>query len=606
MSRFRSAAGELLEPIAAVVGAWLASLRTLAELIRRPNRADLRGDANGALAAAMLGVPQSMGFALLAGVSPVMGVWTMVVQALLSGLFSASPLVTIGPTNTHSLLVAATLTRVLDGDAQMYMQAVVTLTLLKGVFQLLFAACRMGAVVRYISPAVAVGFTAGSGILIATGQLKNVLGTSAGGLEAIQLIAADPGLISWAAVLVAACAAATLVICPLLGRWLPAAVLAVASGGLLIWLVLPEGAVPTVGSLSIWTLPHAWPGFTTLSGSQLDVLLLGGASLAMLGLLEAHSVARAVAGQGIGSSDPNRELSCQGLTNLLSGFSGCMPGSASFTRSALFTRSGARTQISSLLLAAFGLCFLLAIGSLGGYVAIPALAGVLVVIGLSLIRVRTILGLIRQSRTEAAVCLVTLGATLTLPLAYAVYAGMLLNVAIFLRRATRLHICEMVRLPSGAYHERPVGQAAARRQVVFLNIEGDLFFGVADELATRFEPLACPSLGRPRVVIVRLRRTHSIDATAAQVLRQFAQRLRELGGALVICGLSEALRKDLLAGGQDQPSLDEQDLISRRQGVFEGVQLALARAGVILGRPVTTADLIEDDDPNDPGWAWQI
>src|SRR4051794_36747076 len=139
-----------------------------------------RKDIVAGLTVSVVEVPQAMAYAIIAGVNPVYGIYTSVIQGVIGALLSSSEHMTTGPTNTQSLLIASTMARLADpaGDPATYLRLVFALALLKGIIQLCFAAARMGDVVRYVSRSVIVGLAAGAGVLIIVGQLSRLLGVS--------------------------------------------------------------------------------------------------------------------------------------------------------------------------------------------------------------------------------------------------------------------------------------------------------------------------------------------------------------------------------------------------------------------------------------------
>src|SRR5688500_12077190 len=145
---------------------------------RRYSLSTFRRDAVAGLTVAVVEVPQSMAYALIAGVPPQYGLYTSVIQGTIGALLSSSHHLTTGPTNTQSLLVASVVTRLADpqSDPHLYLKLVFALTLLKGLIQLACAAARMGGAARYVSRSVMVGLTAGAGILIFVGQIPNLIG----------------------------------------------------------------------------------------------------------------------------------------------------------------------------------------------------------------------------------------------------------------------------------------------------------------------------------------------------------------------------------------------------------------------------------------------
>ena len=446
--------------------AWQALGRIFSQPIDAARHYDLgklRGDVVAGITVAVVAVPQSMAYAIIAGVHPRYGLYTLIIQSLIGSLFNSNRFLSVGPINTQSLLVAATVTRVMKefgglGPAEheaMYLQLVIALTLLKGVIQLGLAAARLGALVRYVSQSVLVGFMAGAGVLIAAGQINNFLG-----FEVTRTAADWPGLIGvgqrlaphlgQTSVMSVGLGVLGLVIVIGLRRISPLApgpLIAVGVCALIVagagWTSAELPLVPDLPrSLPAIQIPHVVPG-------HIESLISGALALALLGLMEAYTIGKSIAARTGQRISANQELFSQGLTNFASSFFQCIPGSGSFSRSALNHYAGARTLYSGVFNALFVAVILVVFAPYARFVPMTALAVILFVIAWGLIDWRYIRRVLGAGRADAAVCFATFASTLVLPLQYAIYVGILLNMALYVHRSTQLHLAEMLPTTSG-------------------------------------------------------------------------------------------------------------------------------------------------------------
>lgn len=581
---------------------------------RQYNRRQAAGDALAGLTVACVAVPQSVAYAILAGVPPVYGLYTVIIQSIIGAIFNSQPLLSVGPMITQSLLVASTVTQVMatfggiDPGAQgaVYLQLVIALTLMKGVLQIGCAAAHLGALVQYVSISVIVGFTAGAGVLIAAGQVNGFLGFD------VQASSDDwPGLIGamqrlspqmdqtsgWAVAL----GAATIVIVlgsKRLSKLAPGPLIAlVATAAIVAMRGLTATDLTLVGELPAGLQRAAVP---QVSGAQLQALLPGAAALAVLGLMESYAIGKSLAVKTGTRIDANQELFSQGLTNTLSSFFGCIPGSGSFSRSALNHYAGAQTRFASIFNGVFVLIIFLVAAPLARFIPKAALAGILFIIAYQLIDWRYFLRVARSNRRDAAVCAITFFATLLLPLAWAIHVGIMINIALYVQRTSRLHVAEMVRTPAGPFIEKPIPDRAGNQRVMFLGVEGELFFGVADELEQRLSSLAG---GGVRVFILRLKRTHSIDSTVLQVLERFAQHLKQHDGHLILCGVREDLLDVIQRYGLNR-TIGDENIFETGYGVFTSAKRALARAQELVDESIDV-DAIDGEDDLE-GWSYEI
>jgi len=583
LARWR-AIGEPLQPL-------LATLRAY-------DRQKLRSDLRAGLTMAVVEVPQAMAYAVVAGVPPQYGLYTSIVQGALAALFTSNERLTTGPTNTQSLLVAAVVSRVAgeagaEPDPAFYLQLVFALTLLKGLLQLAFAAARMGALLRYVSHSVIVGFTAGAGLLIAVGQLPSFLGVPpartpglpgvlgtldalARRLDEVQLLALAMG-------------AGSLALLLLLRRVAPRAPAALLTLGVAAVVTHQLGGEAS-GLAVVGEIPRQLPRLVVPAlGFREAELLLGGAlALAAVGTIETVAIGRAVALQTGAPLRVNQEILAQGIANSAGAFLQNLAGSGSFTRTALNVSTGGQTRFAPLASALLVAGMVVLLAPLGGDIPLAALAAILLTVAYRLVDVRFIARLVRTVRPDGAVCLTTLACALVAPLQYAIFIGIFLNVALYLRQASRLHMTEMRSAGGGVYEEHPLRDEFGRERVLFLQIEGGLFFGLADELHRRLSRVLAAGAD---VVVLRMKRTHQVDGTILLALEDFVKTMRSRDRHVLLCGLSPELASTLRRFGLAH-LVGEENLFESAPGVFSSARRALARAEEILG-PGVGADLPE-------------
>lgn len=563
----------------------------LARTLRDYRLTDLPHDAVAGVTVAVVELPQAMAFAVIAGVPPVYGLYTAIVLGVFGALFTSSKYLSVGATNTQSLLIAAIVSR-LTSDPDDYLRLVIALGLLKGLVQLAFAAARLGGLVRYVSRSVMIGFTAGAGVLIVIQQIPGFLGLTdpIAGSDLPGALGRLAGIASAAAAVrpeVVALGGAALVVLVVAARrlpaWVPGPLIVVAAGAALV-------GAGAVDAPSIGPVPRGLPALALpdLSWPEAEALLSGAVAIALLGLLESVAIASSIAQRTGQRIDADQEFFAQGFANVAGSFLQCMPGSGSFTRTALQHAVGARTRIASVVCSAAIAVVFLALAPLARHIPLAVLAAILFFIGASLVDWRSMARLVRASPADAWVCLATFAAALLLPLAYAIYAGVFLNIALYVRQASHLKMAYMVDQGGGAFRELPIDEAAladADHDVVLLQLEGDLFFGVEEELAGRLHELATSPV---KVAVFRLKRTHSIDATVLFALERFAHDMTARGGHVVLCGLRPEVLARLRKFGL-VALIGEDNVFEAGRGVFSSVRHALERARELAGLPAEDA-----------------
>lgn len=584
----------------------LQPLRPPFETARRYSWHKFRKDILAGATVSVVEVPQSMAYALIAGVPPQFGLYTSIIQGVIGALLSSSEHMTTGPTNTQSLLIASAVTRLIrpDSPSGLYMELVFALTMLKGLIQLSFAAAQMGNMVRYVSKSVIIGLVAGAGVLILAGQLPSFLG-----IDITQEPRRLPGVIgyiqrawphlhevNWRAVGIGMTCVALVVAVKSYSKLLPGSLLAVVVAAVCVKVFHLTDAVPLIPKLP-WGFPHFQ--VPALNWNNAEALFGGALALALIGMLESVSIAKSLAAHTGEKISANQEFFAQGLKNFLSSFYQCIPGSGSFTRSALDYAAGAETRFAAVFNACFVAVIFWFLADAAYYIPLSALAAVLFVIGFGLIDWRYILRIVRSSRSDAIVCIITFLATLVVPLEYAIFIGIFLNIGLYLRIASRLHLQEMVQSPGGPFFERPLSDRRGEQQVLFIQAEGDLFFGVADELQDQLTHILRSPV---RVVIFRLKRTHSIDATVLAVIEQFVTDLHARGGYLLLCGVKPELMTVIQNYGL-MAKIGKENVFETGFGVFTSAKRAMERAKKLIGSSIDATG-IDIEEPE--AFSYQI
>jgi SulP family sulfate permease len=573
------------------------------ETARHYNLYKLRKDLFAGLTVSVLEVPQSMAYAIIAGVPPQYGLYSSVIQGVIGSLLSSSEHMTTGPTNTQSLLIAATVHRLADptGQPELYLQLVFGLTLLKGLLQLAFAATMMGNIVRYVSRPVISGLVSGAGLLIFFGQLPAFLGVPHRPsnlpvvIESIRDVWQHVQEINPRAVLIGSGVVALIVLMRMRSKLLPGSLVSVVLAAAAVWFFgWTQGQVSLIAPL-----PHGLPHFhvPSVGWKETEELFGGALALAIVGMLESVAIAKSIAVHTGEKISPNQEFFAQGLKNFISSFFQCIPGSGSFTRSALDYEAGAETRFAALFNAFCVAVIFWLLAAQARFVPTSALAGLLFVIAYGLVDWRYMLRVLRSNRADAGVLLCTLLVACTAPLQFAILFGVLLNIGLFIRTASHLHLNEIVPVErNDSFVERELPGSKAGR-IVFLQLEGDLFFGIADELRTRLTHLLD---GKQKIIVLRLRRTHSVDTTILHVLEEFTREIKSHAGHVILCGLQPDLLQVMGKYGLIDLIGSENCFAVTGKGVFESAKQAIAHARRLAGEaPLPIAEL-------EKSWAYEI
>ena len=390
----------------------------------------LRADLLAGLTGAIVVLPQGVAFATLAGMPPQYGLYAAMVPCIVAALFGSSRLMVTGPANAISLTTMALVAPLAVIGSPDYVGLVLTLTFMVGVLQLLLGLVRVGGWVEKVPHSVVAGFTAGAAVLIVNSQVGTLLGLPlARGLTVASTLQAVVSH-GWSAIqgLPLLAAAGTVVIILLaqrVSRVVPPMLLGVLGGTALAWLLASlwpgGGKLVTVQALPGALPPLSWPD---LRPSTLSQLVLPALVMTLVALTEAMAIAKAVARRGNATLDGNQELVGQGLANVAGAFFSAYPSSGSFNRSGVNVAAGARTPLAAASAAVFLVALLLFVAPYARFLPLAVIAGLLCVVAVGLVHVEEIVRLWRDEPVDRAALVLTFVATVTLPLEWAILAGL--------------------------------------------------------------------------------------------------------------------------------------------------------------------------------------
>jgi SulP family sulfate permease len=533
----------------------LATLRATPALLthplawaRRYPQGALRSDLLAGATVGMVLLPQALAFSLLAGLPPEMGLYAAVVASIAGALWGSSAHLNTGPTNTAAILTLATLAPLAAPGSPGYVAAAGLVAILAGLLRLVLGIARLGLLVNFVSDSVAVGFTAGAGLLIisnqiapitqlelpASGGLVTTLASAARQLGAVHVVSLALGLL-------------TIVLTVLLrriSRRLPNVLLAIVLLGLLAWMLdLERQGVRVLGPL-----PAGLPPVAALPLFDLNLigqLSSGALALGIIGLVEAIAIGRAVASNSRQRIDSNQEFVGQGIANILAGIFSGYPCSGSFNRSALAYQSGGTTAMANVASGLFVLLAMFLLGPLMAHLPRPVLAGTLALTAFAMIDFAAIRRIWRGAPGEALIMLVTLGCTLLLPLQFAVLVGVLMSLGYYLLATSLPQVRSM--LPDDHFRHwehRPEKPECPQLGVV--DVLGDLYFGAINHVEERLLEILQRD-PRRRWLLLRMHSVQRCDISGIRGLETILRACRERGGDLFMVRVREPVLRTMLA-----------------------------------------------------------
>ena len=513
---------------------------------QRYDRTALSNDMIAAVIVTIMLIPQSLAYALLAGLPPEAGIYASIAPIILYAIFGTSRALAVGPVAVVSLLTASAIGQVAEAGTAGYAVAALTLAGLSGAFLVLLGVFRLGFLANFLSHPVIAGFITASGILIATSQLKHILGVSAHGHtlpEMLGSIFAHLDQINWITVVIGVSATAFLfwvrgnlkpllkrlgtgpVLTDLLAKAGPVA--AVVTTTLAVWLFgLQNAGVKIVGDVPQSLPPFTLPG---LSPELVRSLLVPAILISVIGFVESISVAQTLAAKKRQRIDPDQELIGLGAANLGAAFTGGFPVTGGFSRSVVNFDAGAETPAAGIY-TAIGLAIAaLALTPLVYFLPNATLAATIIVAVLSLVDFSILSKTWGYARADFFAVAATILLTLGMGVEIGVASGVIISVLLHLYKTSRPHVAEVGRVPDSE-HFRNVNRHSVETDatVLSLRVDESLYFVNARFLEDLVQSRVTTGCEIKHVVLM-CSAVNDVDFSALESLEAINLRLTDMG-----------------------------------------------------------------------------
>ena len=511
-----------------------------------------------------------MAMATLAGTTPVNGLYALMVGTPVGALVGSSVFMNIGITSAMAL---ATASAVASDPSQSPVTVIITLTLLVGIFQILAGLLKMGRLMRFVSNAVMVGFLTGVSVSIILGQIPDLTGVSTPYKNSVAKAAYV--LANWQSIQVQSLLIGLLTIALIIffDRT------RLRNFAMLLGMVIASLAVLVLGWSMVSTVGYIPSGLPTpklpdLSG--IPPLIIPAISLAIIGLVQAAGVSKGYPNPDGAYPDASRDFAGQGAANVAASLFQGMPVGGSISTTALNRSSGAQTRWANVFSGAVIALAVLLFSRAVGYVATPAMAGLLIVAGYQSVKIGEIEDVWQTSWNSRLVGGVTFVATLLLPVQYAVFLGVVLSGVVYVISASsEVRLTEVVPQPGGLYREQPPPAVLPGESVTILVVYGSVFFAGADKV----QNLLPSADGVKRaVVILRLREHTQISSTFIKVLERYEAQLHAGGGKLILAGIGEHVKEQLDRTQKTDTLLGAEDIFLATSVLGESTLAALNAA----------------------------
>ncbi|MEO8468803.1 MAG: SulP family inorganic anion transporter [Chloroflexota bacterium] len=531
-----------------------------------------RRDLIAGLTVAVVALPLALAFGISSGRGAEAGLITAVVAGTLAALFGGSNLQVSGPTGAMTVVLVPIV-------ARYGTESVLVVGALAGLFLVALAYAGAGRAMRYIPLPVIEGFTIGIAVIIALQQIPNALGQNGSISHATALFAAFEAVGTWVTrpdftgVGITIGVAGAMLIAARLRPGVPVSLIAVAAATLAV--VATNLQVATIGAIPSGLPIPQLPNFLAVDVSRLVVPAVAVAALAALESLLSATVSD---GMRVGERhDSDRELFGQGVANLIVPLFGGVPATAAIARTAVNVRSGARSRLAAITHSVALLLVMLVAAPLVGRIPLAALAGVLIATAIQMIEVSSLAALLRSTRGDAVVLVMTAMTTILLDLVTAVILGLVVAGTFALQQVAKSARIDEISLDDEEFGDEE--SALLDEHIVAYRLDGPLFFAAAHTFL-----LELSEISDVRVVVLRLSHLDSIDATGASVLADTIQRLEHRKVSVLLSGIRPEHRAILVR-------LGVLDQLGSPRHEFESTPQAIVHARDHAHRFLTGSDL---------------
>ena len=517
-------------------------------------RSYLRGDLLAGLTVGVMLVPQGMAYGLLAGLTPIYGLYASIIPLFLYSFFGTSRQLSVGPTALVSLLILAGVGQFAETGTEAFISMAIATALIAGVIQILLGVFRLGFLINFLSHPVIAGFTSAAAFIIGFSQLRNLLRIDIPRSNLIHETVIDTmrniGDTHWPTVALGFGGIAFILLLKRINKGIPGTLLAVVASTAVVYLFgmqdqgveivkeVPKGLPPV-------SVPRIdWPMVQQLLPLALTICLISFIeSLAISRMMEAmHKNYRVI---------PNQELIALGLTKIGGAFFHSYPTTGSFTRSAVNNDTGAQTGVSSMISAVLIALTLLFLTPLFFYLPKAILASIIVVAVINLVDYKEAVHLWRTDRRDFMTMIVTFIATLTLGIQNGVFTGVILSLAFMIYRNSKPHISTLGQLPNSRNYRNinRFEKAILHNEILIVRFDAQLYFGNATYFRESLEALVGKESQELKLLILDASSIHDIDSSGINAFEEFISFLNQRKVQIYLSGVIGPVRDTLMKHG---------------------------------------------------------
>ena len=505
------------------------------------------------LTVGFISVPQLMAYAVIAGLSPVYGLYGSLIPLLLYPLFGTSRHIALGVVATDMIIIASGASLIADPGTGEYVSVVLLLTMFTGLIHMCLSLLRMGFMVNLLSKPVIYGFMAAAPLIIGFSQVGNLLGFELERSQYVWVLALDAwekiGTVNLWALGIGLTGIILLVILKKIKPLFPRALLLLSAGGAAVWYFnLSNYGVDLIGSI-----PSGLPSFQIHSFSLGDLreLLPTAITLVLIQLMLVMSLGKTFANKYKYPLNPNREFFAIGIANFIGSFFQSPPISGSFSRTAVNDQSGAQTALSNVVCAAVIGLTLLFLTPLFFYIPIPALASIIIVATLSLLDFDELMYLFRTKPIDAYIAVFTFLSVLLIGIQEGILMGIGASLVAVIYRSSRPNVAVLGHVQGSRTFRDVTKNPAATpiEEILILRFDTSLSFNNAEFIKDFIIQKSEEKSKKIRAVVIDAKSINDLDTTAIDALQSVAETLSDWNIELHFGGLKTPVQKPLMRSG---------------------------------------------------------
>lgn len=550
--------------------------------LRNYNRQELASDAMSGLIVGIVAIPLAIAFGIASGVGPTEGLITAIIAGFLISFFGGTKTQIGGPTGAFVVIIYGII-------QQFGLSGLAIATIMAGIILVVMGLAKLGGIIKFVPYPVVVGFTGGIAITIFSTQINDFLGM---GLEKVpadfiskwSVYFSNLTSTSLTSLVIGLVSLLIIILTPKVSKKIPGSLVAIVLVTLGVYLLKEFAGLEGVATIGDrYELPKGIPAphFPSLELAQgetiwtlIKALLPAAFTIALLGAIE--SLLSAVVADGMTGDrhDSNTELIGQGIANVIVPFFGGIPATGAIARTMANINNGAKSPVSGLFHAVILLLVLLFLGPLVGYIPMPCLAAVLIIVSYNMSGWKSFVSLSKGPKTEFLVLIVTFLLTVIFDLTIAIEVGILISVVLFLKRTTEETTIKVFKNEIDPNEESDIylheEVLKIPEGVDVYEIDGPYFFGIAN----KFDEIMGRMSNTPKVRVIRMRRVPFIDSTGIHNLENLILNSNNEGIEVVLSGVNENVRRVLEKSGFYK--------LLNSENICPNINVALERAEIIV------------------------